>query len=223
MISREQTRQNYDRMSRWYDLFAGSEKKFTESGLQMLGVKAGERVLEIGFGTGHSLIRLAQEAGEGSLVAGVELSAEMIAIARKRMYPFGHKQAEGPESCARMIQGDGTRLPFVSHSFDAVFLSFMLELFSDVEIPVVLEECQRILKPQGRLGAVSLAKQDVLACRLYEWGHERWPALLDCRPIHVRKSLEAGGFRVQAAKVQTMWGLPVEIVLGRPEAEWKNK
>jgi ubiquinone/menaquinone biosynthesis C-methylase UbiE len=140
----------------------------------------------------------------------------MIDIARKRMYPFGHKQAESPERSAWMIQGDGTLLPFVSNSFEAAFLSFTLELFSDNEILVVLEECHRVLKREGRLGVVSLAKRDVLACRLYEWGHERWPALLDCRPIYLRKSLEAGGFRVQAAKVQTMWGLPVEITLGRP-------
>ena len=115
-----------------------------------------------------------------------------------------------------MIQGDGTLLPFAPHSFEAAFLSFTLELFSDDEIPVVLEECHRVLKREGRLGVVSLAKRDVLACRLYEWGHERWPALLDCRPIHLRESLKAAGFRIQAAKVQTMWGLPVEIALGRP-------
>ena len=115
-----------------------------------------------------------------------------------------------------MMQGDGTLLPFVQNSFDAVFLSFTLELFSEAEIPVVLNECHRVLKHEGRLGVVSLAKRDVLACRLYQWGHERWPVLLDCRPIELRKSLETEGFRVQAAKVQTMWGLPVEIVLGRP-------
>jgi ubiquinone/menaquinone biosynthesis C-methylase UbiE len=215
MTSRAQTRQNYDRMSRWYDLFAGSEKKFTETGLQILGVKAGERVLEIGFGTGHSLSALARQAGNSGLAVGVELSPGMIAVTRKRMYPFGHKQAERSERCAKMILGDGIRLPFVSHSFDAVFLSFTLELFTDAEIQVVLEECHRVLKSMGRLGVVSLAKQGGLACRLYEWGHERWPALLDCRPIHLREGLEAGGFLVQAAKVQTMWGLPVEIVLSR--------
>jgi len=210
MIDREQTRQNYDRMSRWYDLFAGSEKKFTETGLQILGVKTGERVLEIGFGTGNSLATLAQQVGDSGLAAGVELSPGMIEVTRKRM------QAEGPERSAQVVQGDGTLLPFLPNSFDAVFLSFTLELFSDAEILVVLEECRRVLKREGRLGVVSLAKQDVLACRLYEWGHERWPALLDCRPIELRNSLEAGGFRVQAAKVQTMWGLPVEIALGRP-------
>ncbi|MBN1449437.1 MAG: methyltransferase domain-containing protein [Anaerolineales bacterium] len=216
MIDREQIRQNYDRMSRWYDLFAGSEKKFTETGLQILGVKTGECILEIGFGTGRSLATLSQRVGGSGLVAGVELSPGMIEVARKRMYPFGRKQAKGTERSVQMIQGDGTLLSFASNSFDAVFLSFTLELFNDAEIPIVLKDCHRVLKREGRLGVVSLAKQDVLACRLYEWGHERWPALLDCRPIELRNGLEAGGFRVQAAKVQTMWGLPVEIALGRP-------
>jgi ubiquinone/menaquinone biosynthesis C-methylase UbiE len=209
-ISREQTRQNYDRLSRWYDLFAGSEVKFTDAGLQLLDVKSGEYALEIGFGTGHSLLRLVRQTGQSGLAVGVELSPGMIAVARKRM------QAGGPEGCGHMIRGDGSRLPFVLHSFEAVFLSFTLELFSETEIPVILAECHRVLKPEGRLGTVSLVKQDVLACRLYEWGHQRWPALLDCRPIDVQQNLEAGGFRIQAAKVVTMWGLPVEIVLGRP-------
>jgi ubiquinone/menaquinone biosynthesis C-methylase UbiE len=210
MNIREQTRQNYDRMSRWYDLFAGSEKKFTETGLQILGIKAGECVLEIGFGTGSSLATLARHAGPSGLVAGVELSSGMISVAKKR------RQSKNPERSAQLIQGDGTLLPFPRNSFDAVFLSFTLELFDDVEIPVVLNECQRVLKREGRLGVVSLAKQNVLACRMYEWAHKRWPILLDCRPIDLRNCLKAGGFRLQAAKVQTMWGLPVEIALGRP-------
>ena len=215
-IPREQTRQNYDRMSRWYDLFASSEQKFTQVGLQLLGVKPGEHVLEIGFGTGHALAILAQQAGKTGLATGVELSPGMIEVARKRISPFGQKRAKGLERSVGMIRGDGTLLPFAPNSFDAVFLSFTLELFSDNEIPVVLKACHRVLKREGRLGVVSLAKRDALACRLYEWGHERWPVLLDCRPIELRKSLKAEGFRVQAAKVQTMWGLPVEIVLGRP-------
>jgi len=215
-VSREQTRQNYDRMSRWYDLFTESEKKFTETGLDLLGVRDGERVLEIGFGTGHSLVSLAKQVGEAGLVMGIELSPGMIAVARKRVYPFGHKQTESQERSVRMIQGDATLLPIARNSFNAVFISFTLELFSDPEIHVVLNECNRILKREGRLGVVCLAKRDVLACRLYEAGHERWPVLLDCRPIDLSKSLETGGFRVQAAKVQTMWGLPVEIALGEP-------
>ena len=209
-VSRDKTRQNYDRLSRWYDLFAGSEKKFMETGLQLLAVQAGERILEIGFGTGHALVTIAQQVGKSGLAVGIELSPGMIAVARKRF------QAAGPADSASMVRGDGTHLPLLPHIFDAIFLSFTVELFSEAEIPILLRECCRVLKPDGRLSVVSLAKRDTLACRVYEWGHDRWPTLLDCRPIELSKILEAVGFHVQDAMVQTMWGLPVEIVLGKP-------
>ena len=209
MISRKQTRQNYDRLSRWYDLFATSEKKFADAGLQLLDVKAGERVLEIGFGTGRSLVTLAQQVGGSGLAAGVELSSGMLDMAGKRL------QAEGVERDVGMVQGDGIQLPFVRDTFDAIFLSFTLELFSDDEMKIVLGECRRVLKSKGRLGVVSMAKKNVLACRLYEWGHAHWPTILECRPIILKEHLEAGGFRVQVLKVETMWGLPVEIALSK--------
>lgn len=208
-VSRDQTRQNYDRLARWYDLFAGSEERFTESGLRILDVRAGESVLEIGFGTGKALTAIARQVERSGLAVGMELSPGMIAVARKRL------KEEGKEVCAKIIEGDGTFLPLVPNSFDAIFLSFTLELFSDAEIPLILEECLRVLKPKGRLGVVSLAKRETLACRMYEWGHERWPTLLDCRPIHLKEKLEAGGFRIQNSNLMTMWGLPVEIAVGR--------
>jgi protein-L-isoaspartate O-methyltransferase len=48
----------------------GSEKRFTESGLQKLKVKEGETVLEIGFGTGHALVALARLVGQSGKVYG---------------------------------------------------------------------------------------------------------------------------------------------------------
>ncbi len=207
-ITREQTQKNYDRLSRWYDRLASKEKAFTELGLQMLAVKEGERVLEIGFGTGHALAALAQRTGDAGLAAGVELSQGMIAQARKR------KQAEGRGRGAQMLQGDAVHLPFPRAAFDAIFLSFTLELFADEEIPLVLGECRRALRPGGRVGVVCMAEGNTLACRLYEWGHARWPALLDCRPIAARIWLERGGFSLQAAATKAAWGLPIEILLG---------
>ncbi len=207
-MTRERTQQNYDRLSRWYDWFAGSEKAFIDLGLQMLAVRAGERVLEIGFGTGGALAMLAQQTGDGGLAAGVELSAGMIAAARKRW------QAKGEERGAFVVQGDAAALPFPRAAFDALFLSFTLELFADEDIPLVLAECRRVLRPGGRIAVVCLAKGKTLACYLYEWGHARWPALLDCHPIVARHWLEPAGFCLQAATSETMWGLPVEILLG---------
>ncbi|MBU4534796.1 MAG: hypothetical protein KKF16_02990 [Euryarchaeota archaeon] len=55
-LSRHKVIKNYDKMSRWYDIFTGPEKQYLYYGLQILQVTEGDRVLEIGFGTGDALI-----------------------------------------------------------------------------------------------------------------------------------------------------------------------
>ncbi len=203
--SREETKQSYDRMSRWYDLFAGSEKKFTRIGLQKLNVQPGEHVLEIGFGTGQALIELAQAGAES--VSGVDLSEGMLHVAQERV------RAAGLGESIDLRLGDATQLPFNDETFDAIFISFTLELFDTPEIPVVLGECRRVLRTGGRLGVVSLAKRETLACRVYEWGHAKMPAMLDCRPIFARQAVEQAGFLIEEAGEVKMWGLPVEVVV----------
>jgi hypothetical protein len=60
-----------------------------------------------------------------------------------------------------------------------------------------------------------LEKKDCQAIKIYEWFHARMPALVDCRPIYVRKIIEAAGFELAEASEEAMWGLPVEIVTAR--------
>jgi ubiquinone/menaquinone biosynthesis C-methylase UbiE len=75
-MSRDATRANYDRLSRWYDSFSSSERRFTETGLRLLDPKPDEAILEIGFGTGHALAALAQTAR----VWGIDLSPGMLTV-----------------------------------------------------------------------------------------------------------------------------------------------
>jgi demethylmenaquinone methyltransferase/2-methoxy-6-polyprenyl-1,4-benzoquinol methylase len=208
------TRANYNRLSRWYDLFSGSERRFTETGLRMLEARPGEQVLEIGFGTGHSLVALARAVGESGKVYGIDLSEGMLRAASARI------QKAGIADIVNLRLGDACSLPFQAASLDAVFMSFTLELFDDAGMPLVLGECHRVLREGGRLGVVSLAKKDCRAVTIYEWFHRRMPALVDCRPIHAREILEAAGFEVIEAAQKAMWGLPVEIVrAAKPESD----
>ncbi len=113
--------------------------------------------------------------------------------------------------------GDGADLPYEDHLFEAVFTSFTLELFDTPEIPIVLEECRRVLHSDGRLVVVSMAKkaESSLAIRLYEWAHEKIPTYVDCRPIFASESVAEAGFDVLECIEMKMWGLPVDAVHGR--------
>ncbi|MFZ6029019.1 MAG: class I SAM-dependent methyltransferase [Chloroflexota bacterium] len=208
--SKAEAKASYNRMSRWYDAIAGSsEKKYRELGLKKLDVRPDEHVLEIGFGTGHCLVALARSVGPAGKVYGLDLSEGMMEVARQRL------QAAGLAERVELHLGDAAVLPFPPESFHAVFLSFTLELFDTPEIPQVLAQCHSALKPDGRLGIVTLVKQDTLPVRIYEWFHEKMPGVVDCRPIFALDALRQADFAIQDATTYSMWGLPVEIVLAR--------
>ena len=211
--SKEAARASYNRLSRWYDLIAGStEKKYRDWGLEKLAARPAERILEIGFGTGHCLVSLSKAVGKAGHVIGLDISDGMLAIAQERL------QQEGLQERADLHLGDATKLDFIeSGSLDGIFMSFTLELFDNPEIPRVLQECQRVLKAGGRITVVSMTKTNPpgIAVRLYEWFHEHMPDYADCRPIFARQALEQSGFVIQDVNTSSMWGLPVQIVLGK--------
>ena len=209
VISHLATRQNYDRLSRWYDSFSASERHISEIGLQLLDAQPGESVLEIGFGTGHSLIKLGQAVDSAGKVTGIDLSPGMITVARQRVRQAGLKDR------IFLYPGDATDLPFSAQQFQAIFMSFTLELFATDEIPVVLAECQRVLQPGGRLGIVTLLKNDSRAVKIYEWFHLRFPRIVDCHPIVIQQVLENAGLRIDKRVEKRLWGLPVSAVMVR--------
>jgi len=81
--SKEEAKRFYDRISRAYDYFAGAfERRYTKVAAELLSVQKGETVLEIGFGTGHGLNRLAKSVGKTGKVYGVDISTGMLEVAR---------------------------------------------------------------------------------------------------------------------------------------------
>jgi len=116
---------------------------------------------------------------------------------------------------AELHCGDAMCLPFKDNAFDAVFMSFTLELFDTPEIPKVLEEVKRVLKPGGRLGVVSMSKEngESTLLKLYEWTHRKWSKYIDCRPIYVERSLVDCGYWVKSKVKVRLLGLPGEIVV----------
>jgi demethylmenaquinone methyltransferase/2-methoxy-6-polyprenyl-1,4-benzoquinol methylase len=208
--SKEEARHLYDRVSRFYDYLAGPfERKYAEMALEQLSIKNGETVLEIGFGTGYCLKRMAQSAGSKGKAYGIDISPSMVKVTKKRL-----EKARLLDRVA-LYCGDAMKLPYGDNTFDAAFMSFTLELFDTPEIPKVLEEIKRVLKPDGRLGVVSMSRSygEPAVLRLYEWIHKKWPKYVDCRPIYVEESLREARYNIQSREKVGLFGLPGEIVI----------
>lgn len=199
-------RNNYNRLSRWYDWFAGSEVRFTKAGVQALAVEPGEYILEIGCGTGVALPDLAKAADRSGLVVGLDLSHGMLEQSQNKILNGGYTQTTA------LIEGDALTPPFEYAVFDAVFLSFTLELFSSAEMAILLSFCNHLLKPAGRIGVVALQEEDRFGVKIYNWFHHRLPEWIDCRPVDAKSLLQQSGFTVTTSQRLVMWGLPVMIV-----------
>ncbi|APV44798.1 demethylmenaquinone methyltransferase / 2-methoxy-6-polyprenyl-1,4-benzoquinol methylase [Dehalogenimonas formicexedens] len=204
--TRDEAISNYNSLSRWYDLLEGGfEKKILEAAIAILDPKPGETVLEIGSGTGNSLVLIAKCVGEHGKVYGLDLSPKMLERAQRKLI------AQGLIERVSLLRGDATKLPRPSESVDGIFMSFTLELFDTPEIPVVLAECRRVLKPTGRICVAAMARDGSLMVKLYEWVHGTFPKYLDCRPIYFNDSLISAGFELTGSQTVRMWGLPVTI------------
>ena len=208
--SRDEARASYDRLSKIYDLLsAGSEQRFREIGVDALEIQAGEHILEIGSGTGQALVAMAQRVGNEGRVFGIDLSRGMTRVSLRRITKAGFTER------ISLSIADAGRLPFTSESFGAVFMAFTLELFDTPEIPIVLQECQRVLRNGANLCVVGLSKGEKsnLMLAAYEWMHAKCPSLVDCRPIPIKDIIDEAGFCITRFEMSSMWGLPVEIVL----------
>jgi demethylmenaquinone methyltransferase/2-methoxy-6-polyprenyl-1,4-benzoquinol methylase len=213
--SKDETRAFYDKISGVYDLLAErSEGPVRQTGLEKLALATGERVLEIGYGTGCCLAQLAAAVGGEGRVFGIDLSPGMRARAQERV------EKANLTGSVELTCGDAAHLPYPDGGMDAVFMSFTLELFDTPEIPLVLGECRRVLRAGGRIGVVAITKEgrEGLAVAAYEWTHEHFPNLLDCRPIFARRALEEAGFSIRDATITRMW-VPVEIVVAEKGAD----
>jgi demethylmenaquinone methyltransferase/2-methoxy-6-polyprenyl-1,4-benzoquinol methylase len=83
---RETNQMFYDRISRAYDFVADSgEHKAREAGERLLKLTSGERALEIGFGTGNSIINLATSVSPTGKVCGIDVSPGMLAVAEEKV------------------------------------------------------------------------------------------------------------------------------------------
>ncbi|GAB4128032.1 MAG: class I SAM-dependent methyltransferase [Roseiflexaceae bacterium] len=206
-ITRDEARQIYNRLGSALDRAAHYERQAKQLALRQLDLAAGQRVLHVGVGTGQEHAQIHQAIGGRGVVVGYDLARGMLHLTRQR--------ADTP-----LCEGDANSLPFSQGVFDRVFSAYMLDLIPLAEIPHILAEFRRVLRPHGRLVLVSLTEGIDPTSRLFVSGwklrYRMNPAQFGgCRPLQIAPLLTKAGFAAERSVV-VQHGFPSEIVIGVP-------
>jgi ubiquinone/menaquinone biosynthesis C-methylase UbiE len=170
-------------LSKYYDLITPAHKsRFRRNQIALLNLREGERVLEVGCGTGVLSLLAKMIVGEGGAVEGIDIAPKMVARARQK--------AEKAGLAINFRVASIDELPYRHGVFDAVISSMMFH-----HLPVAtkgrgLEEVYRVLRTGGRLLLCDFCSPRHLAfpiaCLMFIWISStryqlfgRLPALLE--------------------------------------------
>ena len=127
---------------------AADEVEARKTYLGLLGVIAGERVLDVGCGSGVVTREIARRVGTGGRVVGLDLSPALLRVARELA------QEADLGDRIEFREGSVLQLPFPESSFDAVLCATVLSHVpgGDTAVP----ELARVLRPGGRVGVFEI-------------------------------------------------------------------
>lgn len=192
-------RDEFGRLARFYDLglrlvfpLAGGERVFREQIIAAAEISSGQRVLDVNCGTGTLAMLIAARAGSGN-VAGIDLSPQMIAMAR----------AKAVNGEADFSQANAEDLPFADGSFDRATMSLAFHEMNRAGRRNALAEIRRVLVSGGRLVIADLRAPDTLFTRFSMRILRFWETdtLTDMWQQGVGRELERAGFEVLSRQV----------------------
>lgn len=210
-------RKKFDKVAKYYFWIMGAlEIKPNTIALKMANIKNGEKVLDIGFGTGWVLERMIPLVGEQHITHGLDYSQGMKKVSLDNL------KKKNLETCVELVTANIKNMPYPDSSFDVVFVSFLLDLLPQEDIVKALHEMKRVLKHDGRVIIVSMTKKGKGIYRaarwLYEWMYYKWPTIFgyrtSCRPIYIENDVLRAGFKIEEYRLTSIIGFmfPIAVI-----------
>jgi ubiquinone/menaquinone biosynthesis C-methylase UbiE len=161
----------------WLERSAREQEEKPEQALQLIGIRPGMVVADVGAGTGYMTFRLAQLVGLSGKVVATDLQPEMLQIIRtkaRREHIANVEVVQGTETNARLPEG-------------TIDLALLVDVYHEFRYPqAMLQSIRRSLTPQGELILIEYRKEDPSV-----------PIAFTHRMsvVEARREVEAEGFR----------------------------
>ena len=136
---------------RWWPTFERSAQLVNDRLVELAGVRAGNRVLDIATGSGEPALTAARVVGQSGRVVAVDMSPGMLAIARERIDAAGLTNVD-------LVESDAESLRLDPHSFDAALCRWGLMFMPDLD--GVMRAMHRALKPGARFATAVWSHAD---------------------------------------------------------------
>jgi phosphatidylethanolamine/phosphatidyl-N-methylethanolamine N-methyltransferase len=132
--------QAYRRYARFYDFVFGAVfQPGRKAIVARMNCRSGERILEVGVGTGLSLLLYPRNV----LVTGIDISRDMLAQAQAK------KERDQLDNIVQLSVMDAENMEFEDSSFDKVVAMYVASVVPDPER--LVDEMRRVCKPNGRI------------------------------------------------------------------------
>jgi len=162
--------------------------------VQALRLRSGERVLEVGVGTGLSLPLYPRDV----TITGIDVSSEMLEKARRRV---ARRRLANVEA---LLEMDAERMSFADASFDKVVAMYVVSV---VERPAhLLEELHRVCRPDGEIFLVNHVRSDNRFVAAVEKGLARFSDKLGFHPdFELRDMVARADELTELSRINFFW------------------
>jgi len=204
------TRRVYDCVSGIYPLSSYLfHSKAHRCALETAGIRDGMRVLEVATGSGEMFRRLVRINRHGSTV-GLDLSPNMAARTQRRI------RREFPEARTLCHAVDARRMAFGDETFGAIVCCYLFELLPSDAIVLTIDECRRVLEPNGTLTLTLIGQNTAGFNRAYRVCNRLAPAFWGRQVEHgVPDLIEAANFQITHDRMIRQGFYPSRVLTAR--------
>ena len=199
----------YDRIAPIYDIWGMlTESSARKRAIALAQIEDGQSVLEVAVGTGVAFSEIVKRNPNGTNT-GIDLSKGMLAKAKQRLSKL-------PEANYTLKAGSAFHLDIEDESIDLLVNNYMFDLIPFDDMPKILEEFKRVLKPGGKLVLINMTEGERLGSKLYDLVYTLSPKTMGgCRGVKLADRLKQHDFKVDVREYYQQMLFPSEVILAR--------